>query len=98
MKKYITVKDWCGNKTTKRMVNQPEIVDYIKNNPGKTENQIMENVYGYYRNQSFEPNKKYAECLRRAMGKGSITRQRVMKGNRSTFIYYVPVKKQNKNT
>jgi hypothetical protein len=52
MRKYITVKDWCGNKTTKRMVNQSEIVDYIKNNPGKTENQIMENVYGYYRNQS----------------------------------------------
>jgi hypothetical protein len=34
MRKYITVKDWCGNKTTKRMVNQSEIVDYIKNNPG----------------------------------------------------------------
>jgi hypothetical protein len=92
MRKYITVKDWCGNKTTKRMVNQSEIVDYIKNNPGKTENQIMENVYGYYRNQSFQNNKKYAECLRRAMGKGSITRQRVMKGNRVTFIYFVSKK------
>ena len=92
MKKYITVKDWYGNKTTKRMVNQPEIVDYIKNNPGKTENQIMEDVYGYRRGESFQNNKKYAECLRRALGKGSITRQRVMKGNRSTFIYYVSSK------
>jgi hypothetical protein len=96
MRKYITVKDWCGNKTTKRMVNQSEIVDYIKNNPGKTENQIMEAVYGYYRNQSFQNNKKYAECLRRAMGKGSITRQRVMKGNRVTFIYFV-LKKMHTN-
>lgn len=92
MKRYITVKDWYGNKTTKRMVNQPEIIDYIKNNPGKTENQIMEAVYGYYRNESFQSNKKYAECLRRALGKGSIIRQRVMNGNRSTFIYYVPNK------
>lgn len=92
MKKYITVKDWYGNKTTKRMVNQPEIVDYIKNNPGKTENQIMEAVYGYRRGESFQNNKKYAECLRRALGKGSITRQCVMNGNRSTFIYYVPGK------
>lgn len=74
------------------MVNQPEIVDYIKNNPGKTENQIMEDVYEYRRGESFQSNKKYAECLRRALDKGSITRQRVMKGNRSTFIYYVPSK------
>ena len=96
MRKYITLRDEYGNKNTQRMVNQPEIADYIKNNPGKTENQIMENVYGYYRNQSFQSNKKYAECLRRAMGKGSITRQRVMKGNRVTFIYFV-LKKMHTN-
>ncbi len=44
--RYITVKNrnYCGSvfgETIKRMVNQKEIIEYLKRNPGKTENQIM---------------------------------------------------------
>ena len=68
-----------------RMVNQPEIVDYIKNNPGKSENQIMAAVYGFYRG-GWESNKKYADCLRRALHSGKIRREEVSKNR---FVYYI---------
>ena len=68
-----------------RMVNQPEIVDYIKNNPGKSENQIMAAVYGFYRG-GWESNKKYADCLRRALHSGKIWREEIRKNR---FVYYI---------
>ena len=71
-----------------RMVNQPEIVDYIKRNPGQSENQIMYDVYDYDRNSTWESNKKYADCLRRALHSGKIRREEV-KGKSYKFIYYI---------
>jgi hypothetical protein len=68
------------------MVNQPEIVDYIKNNPGQSENEIMYEVYDYDRNSTWESNKKYADCLRRALHSGKIRREEVSKNR---FIYFI---------
>ena len=86
MKKFIKVTSYGGNVKTIRMVNQPEIVDYIKNNPGQSENQIMYDVYGYDRNSTWESNKKYADCLRRALHSGKIRREEVSKNR---FIYFI---------
>jgi hypothetical protein len=88
MKKFIKVTSYGGNVRTVRMVNQPEIVDFIKDNPGCSENEIMESVYGYYRNESWEPNKKYADCLRRALHSGKIRREEI-KGRSYKFIYFI---------
>lgn len=87
-RKFIKVKNWDDTYSTQRMVNQPEIVNYIKKNPGKTENQIMYSIYGYDRNNTHESNKKYAECLRRALRKGSINRQEVEIDGKKTYTYY----------
>jgi len=87
MKKFIKVKSYGGNVKTIRMVNQPEIVDYIKNNPGQTESKIMSNIYDFERG-GFESNKKYADCLRRALHSGKIRREEV-KGKSYKFIYYI---------
>lgn len=86
MKRFIEVRSWSGKVNTKRMVNQPEIVDYIKNNPGESENQIMYEIYGYDRNSTWESNKKYADCLRRALHSGKIRREEVSKNR---FVYYI---------
>lgn len=86
MKRFIEVRSWGGKVNTKRMVNQPEIVDYIKNNPGESENQIMYEIYGYDRNSTWESNKKYADCLRRALHSGKIRREEVSKNR---FVYYI---------
>lgn len=89
-KKYIKTKNrWMYNNYQQRMVNQPEIVNHIKNNPGEVENEIMYNIYGYDRNSSPDSNKKYADCLRRALGSGKISRKFVKRGNRNTYIYFV---------
>jgi hypothetical protein len=87
MKKFIKTRIYSGNVKTIRMVNQPEIVDYIKNNPGQTESKIMSNIYDFERG-GFESNKKYADCLRRALHSGKIRREEV-KGKSYKFIYYI---------
>jgi hypothetical protein len=72
------------------MVNQPEIVDYIKNNPYSCERDIMYNIYGFTRGGG-GCNKKYAECLRRALRSGKIMRVKAnVVWNKSTFFYYTP--------
>jgi len=86
LEKFIKVRSWGGNVRTKRIVNQPEIVDYIKDNPGESENEIMYNIYGYDRNSSRRSNKKYAYCLRRALHSGKIRREEVSK---KRFVYYI---------
>jgi hypothetical protein len=86
LEKFIKVRSYGGKVNTKRMVNQPEIVDYIKNNPGESENQIMYEIYDYDRNSTWESNKKYADCLRRALHSGKIRREEVSKNR---FVYYI---------
>jgi len=95
MKKYIKVRSWGGRSyTTKRMVNQPEIVDYLKNNPLRSENEIMYDLYGFYRG-GIESNKKYADCLRRALDSGKIVRVEINNVNhKSRYFYFVPEPKQ----
>jgi hypothetical protein len=70
----------------RRIVNQDEIIDFLKRNPGCSENEIMENVYNFHRKTSREPNKKYADCLRRALHSGKIRREEVSKNR---FIYFI---------
>ena len=72
-----------------RMVNQPEIIDYLIHNPGKTENEIMFNIYGYDRSTSFDSNKKYADCLRRALYNGKINRVKAVTKYGKRYIYFV---------
>lgn len=87
MKKYITIKHWSGA-TTKRMVNQPEIVEYFRLNPGNTERQMQEDVYGYFRTRSIHSNKKYADCLRRALHSGKLTREKFLTEEGYRFVYF----------
>ena len=55
-----------------------------------TENEIMEVTFGYNRNTSSEPNKKYADMLRRGMAKGLIKRIKADNtGVRSKYFYYL---------
>ena len=70
----------------RRMVNQEEIVDFLKHNPGTPENSIMGSIYGFFRGSTRESNKKYADCLRRALHSGKIRREEVSKNR---FIYFI---------
>lgn len=92
MKRYITVRDWCGQKITKRMVNQEEIAHYILHNPGKTENQIMFDIYGFDRSSGGN-NKKYADCLRRALRSGKIDRVLAQTSEGKRYVYFVGIGK-----
>jgi len=56
-----------------------------------TENQLMLLAFKYKRTTEGPSNKKYADMLRRALDKGRIKRiEAKIKGNRSTYFYYVP--------
>ena len=72
----------------KRIVNQEEIVDFLKSYPGQTENYIMQYLYDFDRSDSLESNKKYAECLRRALRSGKISRVKAKFQDRYRFIYF----------
>jgi hypothetical protein len=74
-----------------------EIVNFLIENPFRTESEIQEQVFGYYRNSSFFSNKKYADMLRRGLNKGLIKRiiwKRKSEG-RAFYRYYVPTTKIN---
>ena len=71
---------------------QFEVVDYLETYPCKTETEIQEEVWDYYRGQSSEANKKYADLLRRALHSGKIKRIRCKihgVDNRKVYRYYV---------
>ena len=81
-----------GHVTRLRIVNQEEIVNFVHNNPGKTENEIMSSLYNFKRGETWESNKKYADCLRRALRnpKWNLSRIRVNKKyDKSRFVYFV---------
>ena len=89
LERYISTRDWKGRKCKpKRMVNQPEIVEYFRQNPGRTESQMQEDVYGYFRNETYSSNKKYADCLRRALNSGKLYRERIDTDKGKRFVYY----------
>jgi hypothetical protein len=68
-----------------------EIVDFLKTTNYKTEGQIQEQVFGYYRNETIKSNKKYADMLRRGLAKGLVKRLLWKKksDNRNYYYYYV---------
>ena len=71
---------------------QQEIIDYLKKSPCKTETEIQENIWGYYRGESFNANKKYADLLRRALYSGKIKRIRCKihgVDKRKVYRYYI---------
>jgi len=69
-----------------------QIVQYLIENPFQTEAEIQENVFNYFRNETIESNKKYADLLRRGLQKGLYKRFLWKKKNdsRSLYRYYVP--------
>jgi hypothetical protein len=81
------------SKPKRRRNNQYQIVDFLTDDNCKTERQIQEQVWGYFRNHTHESNKKYADILRRALRSGKIKRVRIqIKSNGETrkyFRYYI---------
>ena len=71
-----------------RRNSQQEIVDFLTNNNCKTESEIQEYVWGYYRSESNKSNLKYARILRRALYSGKIKRVRLKFKNKGETRYY----------
>lgn len=69
-----------------------EIVEYLTNNPNKTESEIQEDVFNYFRNSTWESNKKYADMLRRGLSKGLYKRYlwKMKSDSKPLYRYYVP--------
>lgn len=86
--KYIKTENCRQPRESMRMVNQPEIHNFILHNPGLTENQIMFKLYGYDRPNSIDSNKKYADRLRALLFKGKIGRVRALTSLGKRYIYY----------
>ena len=76
-----------------------QIVEFLIENPFRTESQIQENVFDYYRNhpRQLEPNKKYADLLRRGLQKGLYKRflWKTKSDSRKLYRYYVPTLVKN---
>ena len=69
-----------------------EIVEFLIKNPFQTESEIQEDLFGYYRNETWESNKKYADLLRRGLQKGLYKRflWKKKSDSRNLYRYYVP--------
>jgi len=69
-----------------------EIVNFLIENPFRTESEIQEQVFDYYRNETWESNKKYADMLRRGLSKGLYKRilWKTKSDSRNLYRYYVP--------
>ncbi len=69
-----------------------QIIEYLIENPFRTESQIQEDVFDYFRNETWESNKKYADLLRRGLAKGYYKRilWKRKSDSRNLYRYYVP--------
>ena len=78
-----------GFDQTYRSVN--EIVEHLIQFPFQTESEIQEDVFGYFRNETWESNKKYADMLRRGLSKGLYKRilWKTKSDSRALYRYYV---------
>lgn len=74
-----------------------EIVEFLIESPFKTETEIQEYVFDYYRNYSNYSNKKYADMLRRGLDKGLYKRflWKTKSDSRKLYRYYVPTLVKN---
>ena len=70
-----------------------EIVEYLTSNPNKTESEIQEDVFDYFRNETWESNKKYADMLRRGLSRGLYKRYlwKMKSDSKPLYRYYVPI-------
>jgi hypothetical protein len=82
--RFSTYPDMKGKK---RIVNQNEIIEFIRLNPGYTESEIFEELYNFVRG-GIHSNKKYADCLRRAIRTGKIWRVKGKLKNESGRLLY----------
>ena len=83
---YSTMVLGKGFDQPRNSVNQ--IVEHLTKFPFQTESEIQEDLFGYFRNETWLSNKKYADLLRRALNKGLVFRV-AYKKNRSQFVYFV---------
>jgi hypothetical protein len=86
---------WYNSPKPYRSVN--EIVNFLIEKPFRTESEIQEQLFGYYRNSSIFSNKKYADMLRRGLAKGLYKRTLWKRKNdsRRLYFYYVPTLVKN---
>jgi hypothetical protein len=78
----------------KKYNSNKRILEVLLKNPCITEDKIFEKAFNYFRYESFESNKKYADMLRRLYYKGIIDRMDVKKNNikidnKSQYLYYI---------
>jgi hypothetical protein len=73
-----------------------EIVNFLQTSNYQTESQIQEKVFGYFRNETWESNKKYADMLRRGLEKGLYKRILWKKKSDSRNLYYYYVVNKSK--
>ena len=74
-----------------------QIVEHLIKFPFQTESEIQEDLFGYYRNETWESNKKYADLLRRGLAKGLYKRilWKTKSDSRNLYRYYVPTSVKN---
>ena len=74
-----------------------QIVEHLIKFPFQTESEIQEDVFDYFRNETWESNKKYADLLRRGLEKGLYKRilWKRKSDSRSLYRYYVPTSVKN---
>ena len=89
---YSTMLEGKGFDQPRNSVKQ--IVEYLIEKPFRTETEIQEYVFDYYRNHpsTIESNKKYADLLRRGLQKGLYKRflWKKKSDSRNLYRYYVP--------
>ena len=87
---YSTMLLGKGFDQPRNSVNQ--IVEHLIKFPFQTESEIQEDVFGYFRNETWESNKKYADMLRRGLSKGLYKRilWKKKSDSRNLYRYYVP--------
>ena len=73
-----------------------EIVNFLQTSNYQTESQIQEKVFDYFRNETWESNKKYADMLRRGLEKGLYKRILWKKKSDSRNLYYYYVVNKSK--
>jgi hypothetical protein len=92
---YSTMLMGKGFDQPRNSVNQ--IVEHLIKFPFQTESEIQEDVFGYFRNETWESNKKYADMLRRGLSKGLYKRilWKRKSDSRNLYRYYVPTLVKN---
>jgi len=81
-------KNYCFVNSKSKRNSVMQIVEFLNKNNFSTESEIQESIWGYFRNETYESNKKYADLLRRGLDKGLYYRVKHSK-NKSQFVYFI---------